>query len=742
MRLAWLLLVLAACRLDVDYKGTNYQCNPDGTCPPNYACVDMVCVPSDPVPPACSDDVSAGGLHSCAVRKDGSVWCWGRNDFGQLGDSTTVDSAIPVQVMGMKNAVAVGAGSASSCALDNAGTVFCWGRNDAGQLGDGTMSDSRAPVAVSNLTGVSQISIGANHACVLKTDGSVACWGANMDGQLGDGTTTARNTAGAVDVGGQVTSISAGSDISCAVLGDGRVKCWGENNEGELGVGDMMNHPRPTAVVGVTNAMQVSAGDDHTCVLDKNGFVYCAGLNDEGQLGNGTQMSSPTFVRVDASIGAIQIEAGDRHTCMIDGTQFHDVWCWGSDDNGRGTDGLGGFHTRPERGLLTDVSKVSAGGEHTCAVDLEGAIRCAGFNRRGQLGDGRAITTGAPTPVPGITNATLVATGARHSCAALADGRIMCWGENDEGECGNGGLVSPALAPTPVYGVANAKELVAGDEHTCAILDDNGVYCWGFNNAGQLGDGTMMLASQPRGVTALTNTATHVIAANDTTCALVNGGARCWGDMFGLAPQMLNGVKSVAPGEDHVCSVQSDNSVLCYGDGFQYQLGNNSQGFQGAPGVTPTGLATAAEVFARGNQSCAKLADGTAKCWGLNEGGRLGTGMTMYYVQTPQTVMGVSAVQKFTIGQDGSCALKTDGTVWCWGTNYNGGVGDGSYTLRNSAVQLPGLTGVKDVATGGGHGCAVNADGTVVCWGLGGSGQLGNGVREIRVPVGVRMTCP
>jgi alpha-tubulin suppressor-like RCC1 family protein len=104
--------------------------------------------------------------------------------------------------------------------------------------------------------------------------------------------------------------------------------------------------------------------------------------------------------------------------------------------------------------------------------------------------------------------------------------------------------------------------------------------------------------------------------------------------------------------------------------------------------------------------------------------------------------MGLSAIQKFTMGQDGNCALKMDGTVWCWGTNYNGQVGDGSYVLRNAAVQIPSLTGVKDIASGGGHSCAVNADGTVACWGLGASGQLGNGVREIRVPVGVRMTCP
>jgi alpha-tubulin suppressor-like RCC1 family protein len=701
----------------------------------------MVCVPTDPLPPACSDDVTAGGFHSCAVRKDGSVWCWGRNDYGQLGDGTAVDSDEPVQIMGLQNVVAVAAGSLHTCALDATGQVFCWGRNDAGQLGDGTMSDSRTPVAVANLSGVSQLSVGQNHACVLKTDGSIACWGANVDGELGDGTTTTRNTAAAVDVGGAARSVEAGGDTSCAVLMDGSVKCWGENNDGELGVGNVMNQTRPTAVMGVTDAKQVAGGDDHTCVLTNTGFVFCAGVNDEGQLGNGTLTNANTFEHTDLPVGAVQVDGGDRHTCVVDGNS--DVWCWGAVDNGRGTDGLDGVHARPEKGLLHDIVKVSAGGEHTCAVDVEGAIRCAGFNRRGQLGDGRTVTRGEPTLVNGITNATLVATGARHTCAALADGRVMCWGENDDGECGNGGFVSPSLTPTQVPGIANAKQLVAGTEFTCAMLEDNSIYCWGNNGSSQLGDLSTTLSSQPRQVTALLGaTATGIVAGDRTACAYVSGGARCWGNQFGMGAQLLSGVKSVASGDNHTCTVEGDNSVNCYGQNNNYQLGDNTQNFQGAPGVNPMNLPTAAEVFARGNQSCAKLADGTAKCWGLNEGGRLGTGSPSYYVQTPSVVMGLSGVQKFTMGQDGNCALKMDGTVWCWGTNYNGQVGDGSYVLRNAAVQIPSLAGVKDVASGGGHACAVKSDGTLACWGYGGNGQLGNGIHEISVPVGVRMTCP
>src|SRR5262245_39069474 len=119
VRLLFASALLVGCSLNVDYTGTNFQCDPDGSCPPNYECVDMVCVPADPVPPACSGDVSAGGLHSCAVREGGSVWCWGANDFGQLGDDSANDSDLPVQVKGVSAATHVSAGAEYTCALDN-----------------------------------------------------------------------------------------------------------------------------------------------------------------------------------------------------------------------------------------------------------------------------------------------------------------------------------------------------------------------------------------------------------------------------------------------------------------------------------------------------------------------------------------------------------------------------------------------------------------------------------------------
>jgi len=738
MRAFWLLFMLTACSLNVDYRGTYFQCNPDGSCPPDFQCVDMVCVPTDPVPPACSSEISAGGFHTCAVREDHTVWCWGRNDSGQLGDGTATDTDLPVQVTMLENVKKVGAGELFTCALDDKGLVWCWGNNRSGQLG--TTSDSRTPVQVNGISGATQLSVGYEHACVLNGDGSVACWGNNTDGQLGDGSMNDRNAPITVPGLDGVRSVATGQDRTCAVLNDGTAQCWGENNDGELGVGDTMPHTRPTLVVDVPNIVEAAPGDDHTCFRTTEGFVYCSGLNDNGQLGNGnlTNSSRPQLTLL--AVGAVAIGAGAYHTCALDG--LGQTWCWGYGGDGRLLDAGYSHRVIPVRGLVEHVVTLSAGYEHTCVLDTEGAIRCAGFNRRGQLGDGRRITSGAPVEVPGVENAVALVAGARHTCAAQQDGQVLCWGQNDEGESGNGSFTEAQTIPHPVYGIAHPKSMAAGDEHTCVLLEDNGTYCWGFNGGGRLGDGTTTNSAQPRPVKDLLGTPTRLAVGDFASFAMISGGARCWGQGFGLTPTTITNVSDIAAGYGHVCTLEPDKTVLCYGDNLRGQLGDNTQIARGAPGVQAIGVTNAVEVKARGEQSCARIGDGTIKCWGLNESGRLGVGNTIYNQPMPAIVMGLSNVMKFAMGYLSSCAIKSDGTLWCWGANYYGDAGDGSYQTRPAAVQIVGLTGVKDVASGLGHSCAIDSTGHVWCWGLSNVGQLGTGIREITKPVGVRMSCP
>jgi alpha-tubulin suppressor-like RCC1 family protein len=739
MRALLLLGVLAACSLKVDYAGTHYRCNADGSCPPGYECLDMVCVPTDPVPPACSTDVSAGGGHTCAIRDDRTVWCWGRNDFGQLGDGTAIDNAVPVQVVGVSGATQVRAGELHTCALDGMGDVRCWGHNSVGQLGDGTTTDSRSPVLVRDLAGITQLAVGNEHACAVRGDGSVACWGANSDGQLGDGTTSARSSPTTVAELAGVTEVVAGHDITCAVTSGGTASCWGENNDGELGAGDTMPRLRPTEVVDVASVKHVAVGDNFTCMLTGDGTVFCSGANNDGQLGNGTFTSSSRYVATLLPVRAATIEAGTSHACVRD--ELDGTWCWGIASDGRTLDASFGRRPIPVRGLVDSVDVVSAGGEHTCVLDRLGAIRCAGLNRRGQLGDGRAITTGEPVAVAGVTDAVSVVAGARHACAVQADGQVFCWGENNDGEAGNGSYISAQTVPHVVYGIAAPDQLVAGAEHTCARSPDGSIACWGLNGQGRLGNGTTIDSAQPRPVGGL-GMPTRLGAGDNASFAIVGNEAHAWGAGFGTTPQLIGPALDVSSGTAHTCVLAPDRSVRCFGENYRNQLGDGTTMAQPEPGVTVPGVANATSIYARFESTCATLMDGTIKCWGLNGDGRLGIGNTNYMIAMPTSVTGLSNVMKLAMGFDASCAIKTDGTLWCWGANYFGQVGDGSYRTRPAPVQILGLTGVRDVASGGSHTCAIDAMGKVVCWGLGASGQLGTGVRSIVRPVGVRMTCP
>jgi alpha-tubulin suppressor-like RCC1 family protein len=396
----------------------------------------------------------------------------------------------------------------------------------------------------------------------------------------------------------------------------------------------------------------------------------------------------------------------------------------------------------PTLSRLVEVAQISAGGEHTCAVDRDGAIRCAGFNRRGQLGDGRRVTFGDPQQVHGVTAAVDVVAGGAHTCASQMDGTVKCWGNNDEGQVGEGSFANDRTTPQVVSGILSPKEMFAGADHTCALLADDTVYCWGFNGEGRLGDNTLLSSPHPRRVVNLTDTPRKLAHGDRGTCVMVDGGARCWGNQFGMTPQLVSGVANISTGQDHVCKVESDATVMCYGAGSNYQLGNNMNVMQTAPGVDAIGVTGAREVQTRGHSSCAVMMDGTVKCWGLNDGGRLGVGNTNYQVQMPLPINGLTGITKLAMGWEASCALKSDSSIWCWGASYYGHVGDSSYATRTSPVQISAFVGAKDVASGGSHACAIDAAGNVWCWGAATAGQLGNGRRIITRPVGVRMTCP
>jgi alpha-tubulin suppressor-like RCC1 family protein len=357
--------------------------------------------------------IEAGGAQTCARTTAGGAKCWGGNPWGQLGCGACFDRHTPVNVSGLAGGVrGITAGGHHTCALTRAGSVKCWGDNEDGQLGDGTHTTRWAPVNVSGLkSGVSAIAAGGSHTCALMASGGVKCWGYNSFGQLGDGTTTDRQTP--VNVSGLtsgVSAIAAGGSHTCALTAAGGVKCWGNNGDAELGDGTTTERHTPVNVSGLASGVSAIAASDngwHTCALTTAGGVKCWGANEQGQLGDGTTTDRSTPVDVSGlATGVRSIAPGYLHTCAL--TASGGVTCWGYNSRGQLGDGT---HTRRSTpvnvsGLASGVSAIAAGGDepggHTCALTASSGVKCWGLNDLGELGDGTTRDRATPVNVVGF----------------------------------------------------------------------------------------------------------------------------------------------------------------------------------------------------------------------------------------------------------------------------------------------------------------------------------------------------
>jgi alpha-tubulin suppressor-like RCC1 family protein len=633
--------------------------------------------------------LAVGNSHACHVNFDGTVRCWGENADGQLGTGASHKQLTPIPVANLSDARAITAGSAHTCALLRDGTARCWGENEDGRLGDGTTKDRSIPVTVVGLTDAIAITAGWRHTCALLKNGSVKCWGWNARGALGNGTLTGEPTRvpTAVSELTDAVAINAGASHTCALLKDKTARCWGNNVWGQIGSGQMNQVEKiPVPVAGLNNVIALAPGYDHTCALLQGGRVRCWGRNEFGQLGDGSARSRRSPGAETTLDGAVAITAGMDNACAL--LKTGSIHCWGENFNGQLGDGTTQRRPTPSpvHGVIGSIAINAGIFNHKCALMKDGTVRCWGRNEDGQLGDGTNQTRLIPITVTTLANSVAVAVGGSHTCALLNDRTVRCWGDNTVGQLGVGTSSAFQMASTTVTGISTGAAVAAGFRHSCALLKEGTVFCWGNNHGGQLGDGTTERRLTPVAVTGLTNIV--AISAGGFTCAIVNDGtARCWGGNV-------------------------------YGG-----LGDGTTETRHTP-VSVIGLTNVITITAGNTHACALLKDNTVRCWGDNAFGLLGDGTTERR-HTPVAVYGLTNAIAITAGFSHTCALVKDGTALCWGTNRHGELGNGTTSVRANPVPVPvrGLSDAVAISAGFWHTCALLRDGTAQCWGRASEGR-------------------
>ena len=684
--------------------------------------------------PAPVTALAAGGHRSCAVAA-GNAHCWG---LSPVGSEPALERTVPTRVPGLDpGVVALAVGDEHACALNSSGGVKCWGANGDGQLGIGSTVEQYASTprdVVGLASGVARIAAGDRHTCALTTSGAVKCWGAGLEGQLGDGGLV--NSPFPVDVVGlaaNVAELDAGGSHTCAGTRAGAAKCWGGNGYYQLGDGTTQNRSTPVDVAGIAMpVVAISAGGVHTCARTLAGSALCWGNNVLGQVGTGvitgtgTVVPSPTaVVGVGSTLAAVV--AGTNRSCAIEATT-RELKCWGDNVEGPIGNGTSYYSIVPVEAKLSasSVALAAGGGStcgflipglqacaamsyaHSCAIDPAGGVACWGANQFGQLGNGTNLRALVPTPVSTLAAGIVaVATGADHSCALSASGSLKCWGDNSYGQLGDGTTV-PKPYPVDVVGLSSDVVAVsAGPAHTCALTSAGAVSCWGWNDSGQLGDGSVTNASLPRQVVGLVSGVSRISTGGTTPISLLGGGfscavtaagaATCWGNnaffqMGGFVssslvpvdvPTLRSGVLSISAGAAHACAVLADGSVKCWGSNLYGQLGLPTS----QPVYPPTQLPAIAPgvqtVAAGGLHTCATTTPGVVHCWG-----RIG-----WIDPTPSAVIAQvpgspSPATGLVSGNAHSCAIGPDQRARCWGSNWQGQLGDGGAAIVATAVPV------------------------------------------------------
>lgn len=595
-------------------------------------------------------------LHAVALKKDGTVWTWGLNESGQLGNGTLIDAS-PSQVQNIEGVIKVSASYSQTLALKGDGKVWAWGNNYYGELGDASgIQKQQRPVRVAHLEGIVDIEAGELYSMAIKRNGSLWAWGNNMYGQLGDGSTVSKNTRTLVNgIPIQTDTISPSAPELLRTTGKTSstvVLVWEESLDNQA-VKEYLVYKGDVLVdtIGVDGkTIDYSTSFTVTGLLPETEYKFSVKARDyEGNLSSG---SNEVIVMTEASL-PMQVSAGSGHTLALksDGS----VWAWGNNSSGQLGDGTTFGQLFPKKANITSITSVSTGDLFSLALKSDGTVWSWGDNSIGQLGNPQLYSQQpVPKKIEGIDSVVAIAAGGTHSLALKSDGTVWTWGSNFNGELGIGSNKS-SYVPVKIPSLSGVKAISAGAFYSLALKSDGSVWSWGANYNGQLGDGTTQSRLVPYKITS------------------------------------LSGMEGIAAGSNHALALKEDGSVWAWGYNYYGQLGDGTFNSRSIPGKVAT-LSNIEQISAGMYHSMAK-SDSAVYTWGSNTYGQLGNNSTMNSA-TPVMLSSLSNTIDIDAGLNYSTALSSD-NIMAWGMNGTGQLGDGTTTDRSVPVIVKGIAGTN-----------------------------------------------
>ena len=760
--------------------------------------------------------LGGGSKQACAIKVDGSLWAWGYNASGELGQNDTTNRSSPVQVGAATDWTWAGMGSGHLSAINSSGKLYATGANTKGQLGLNNTTAYSQLVQVGALTDWLQIESDSSSIIARKTDGSLWAWGYNSEGMLMTNNTTTysspvqvgartdwgtvmvekyNSTTHVIDENGALWGAGNGSaksvgnnavgDISSPVQIGGATDwidvgtcgtgigirkidnnagyalwTWGSGTYGKLGHGDTVTRSSPAQVGTLNEWSKVSISSQNGIAIKVDGTLWSWGDNSpHGCVGDGTttDRSSPVQIGNDADWAEANCHNQRSFAIKTDGT----LWSWGNGANGElGQNNTTNRSSPTQVGVLTNWATVASGHRNTMLVKTDGTLWGFGQNAGGALGDGTTTVRSSPVQCGALTNWAKVSTQGQHTIAVKTDGTLWAMGHNDDGQLGDG-TVTFRSSPVQIGAQTDWADCAARSGTTngngFGIKTTGKLYAWGAGTNGGTGQNNTTDLSSPVQVGSLTDWAKLPFngGLEDAQFAIKTDGTLwAWGNslsgMLGVRNTTVysspiqvgsgGGWHAVASSGYATIALRRPTIAAGTTSGYLFGAGVNVSGAinrLGTNNASPAAYSSFVQIGTLNNWSdisvhttggSAVKADGTLWAWGHNTNGSVGDGTTTHR-SSPVQIGAVTTWSSVSRGAYGATvAIRTNGTMWSWGDNTTAGqLGLGDTTNRSAPVQIGLLTTWSSAQLGYKHVGAIKTDGTLWTWGRNNQGALGHG---------------